>query len=77
MATAEPPADVIDPLTALAIRHGTDKWGPHFYTPDGVRMKDRATTASILVAYGGRNAAALEESGLDGRILAPRTGRAS
>jgi tetratricopeptide (TPR) repeat protein len=23
----------IDPLTKLAIRHGTDKWGPHFYTP--------------------------------------------
>jgi demethylmacrocin O-methyltransferase len=26
-------SDIIDPLTALAIRHGTDKWGPHFYTP--------------------------------------------
>jgi tetratricopeptide (TPR) repeat protein len=25
--------DAIDPLTRLAIRHGTDKWGPHFYTP--------------------------------------------
>jgi hypothetical protein len=23
----------IDPLTRLAIRHGTDKWGLHFYTP--------------------------------------------
>jgi hypothetical protein len=23
----------IDPLTRLAIRHGTDKWGSHFYTP--------------------------------------------
>lgn len=23
----------IDPLTRLAIRHGTDKWGGHFYTP--------------------------------------------
>jgi hypothetical protein len=23
----------LDPLTRLAIRHGTDKWGPHFYTP--------------------------------------------
>ncbi|MEL6125560.1 MAG: class I SAM-dependent methyltransferase [Pseudomonadota bacterium] len=22
-----------DPLTQLAIRHGTDKWGEHFYTP--------------------------------------------
>lgn len=22
-----------DPLTYLAIRHGTDKWGQHFYTP--------------------------------------------
>ncbi len=23
----------MDPLTKLAIQHGTDKWGPHFYTP--------------------------------------------
>ena len=23
----------IDPLTKLAIRHGTNKWGPSFYTP--------------------------------------------
>jgi hypothetical protein len=23
----------IDPLTRLAIKYGTDKWGPHFYTP--------------------------------------------
>lgn len=23
----------IDPLTRLAIKHGTDKWGVHFYTP--------------------------------------------
>ena len=23
----------LDPLTRLAIHHGTDKWGPHFYTP--------------------------------------------
>lgn len=23
----------IDPLTRLAIHHGTDKWGAHFYTP--------------------------------------------
>jgi hypothetical protein len=22
-----------DPLTRFAIKHGTDKWGPHFYTP--------------------------------------------
>ena len=28
----EDPAPV-DPLTAIAIRHGTDKWGLHFYTP--------------------------------------------
>src|SRR5882672_934336 len=27
------PSVDIDPLTALAIKHGTDKWGPHFYTP--------------------------------------------
>jgi hypothetical protein len=23
----------VDPLTRLAIQHGTDKWGAHFYTP--------------------------------------------
>src|ERR1700689_4816510 len=23
----------LDPLTRLAIKNGTDKWGPHFYTP--------------------------------------------
>jgi hypothetical protein len=27
------PAGAIDPLTRLAIKHGTDKWGAHFYTP--------------------------------------------
>jgi hypothetical protein len=32
MADASSMTDV-DPLTALAIRYGTDKWGPHFYTP--------------------------------------------
>lgn len=26
-------SEEIDPLTRLAIRHGTDKWGEHFYTP--------------------------------------------
>jgi hypothetical protein len=25
--------DELDPLTRLAIKHGTDKWGLHFYTP--------------------------------------------
>lgn len=29
----KPSPTEIDPLTRLAIRHGTDKWGPHFYTP--------------------------------------------
>ena len=28
-----PADDNLDPLTRLAIKHGTDKWGPHFYTP--------------------------------------------
>ena len=27
------PAEEIDPLTRIGIRHGTDKWGAHFYTP--------------------------------------------
>ena len=25
--------DPVDPLTRLAIKHGTDKWGAHFYPP--------------------------------------------
>jgi hypothetical protein len=29
----ENPDHELDPLTRLAIKHGTDKWGPHFYTP--------------------------------------------
>ena len=32
MSSAEPDNE-LDPLTRLAIKHGTDKWGPHFYTP--------------------------------------------
>jgi len=27
------PDHELDALTRLAIKHGTDKWGPHFYTP--------------------------------------------
>jgi len=27
------PDDDVDPLTRIALRHGTDKWGAHFYTP--------------------------------------------
>jgi len=33
MSDTEPATPPLDPLTELAIRHGTDKWGPHFYTP--------------------------------------------
>ena len=28
-----PPVEEVDPLTRIAILHGTDKWGAHFYTP--------------------------------------------
>jgi cephalosporin hydroxylase len=28
-----PSGDDVDPLTRIALRHGTDKWGAHFYTP--------------------------------------------
>jgi cephalosporin hydroxylase len=31
--TPIPPVEETDPLTRLAIVHGTDKWGAHFYTP--------------------------------------------
>jgi len=30
---ADAAVEELDPLTRLAIRHGTDKWGGHFYTP--------------------------------------------
>ena len=36
--TREPNSPVLDPLTRLAIRHGTDKWGQHFYTPSYHRV---------------------------------------
>lgn len=42
---------------------------PHFYTPQGERMKDRPTTASVLVAYGAENENALILSGLDGKFI--------
>src|SRR5882762_3410482 len=29
----EAPNAEVDALTRLAIKHGTDKWGQHFYTP--------------------------------------------
>jgi hypothetical protein len=32
-AASTPPVEETDPLTRLAIVHGTDKWGAHFYTP--------------------------------------------
>jgi hypothetical protein len=31
--TRQPPEREVDVLTGLAIKHGTDKWGLHFYTP--------------------------------------------
>jgi demethylmacrocin O-methyltransferase len=41
-----PPVEETDPLTRLAIVHGTDKWGAHFYTPVYHRLfahlRDRA-----------------------------------
>ena len=30
---ADGPGEDVGPLTRIAIRHGTDKWGAHFYTP--------------------------------------------
>lgn len=30
---ADNPGEDVDPLTRLAIKHGTDKWGQHFYAP--------------------------------------------
>ena len=47
--------DEIDPLTRLAIRHGTDKWGPHFYTPvyhELVRFP-RPTDVLLEIGVGG------------------------
>ena len=33
MSDTQAAPEALDPLTLLAIKHGTDKWGPHFYTP--------------------------------------------
>jgi hypothetical protein len=50
--------DDIDPLTRLAIKHGTDKWGQHFYTPVYhslfMHMRDRPVRL-LEIGVGGYN----------------------
>jgi hypothetical protein len=55
-----PPAldEDIDPLTRLAIKHGTDKWGLHFYTPvynSFLRLMRRQPVRLLEIGIGGYN----------------------
>ena len=73
-------ADELDPLTRLAIRHGTDKWGPHFYTPvyhtlfahlrdKPVRLLEIGIGGYTLRAVGGASLAMWAEYFPHGRIV--------
>jgi hypothetical protein len=57
--TSSPPADEeIDLLTRFAIKHGTDKWGLHFYTPvyhSFLRRKRREPVRLLEIGIGGYN----------------------
>ena len=54
-------ADSIDLLTQLAIKHGTDKWGLHFYTPvydelfREIRLKELKILEIGVGGYGYKN----------------------
>ena len=53
-----PPDDEIDLLTRLAIKHGTDKWGLHFYTPvynSFLRRMRRLPIRLLEIGIGGYN----------------------
>lgn len=54
----EASSDDIDPLTRLAIKHGADKWGQHFYTPVYhdlfVQMRDKPIRM-LEIGVGGYN----------------------
>ena len=69
----------IDPLTRLAIKHGTDKWGPHFYTPlyhrlfaplrdRPIRLLEIGTGGYDLVTAGGASLAMWAEYFANGQI---------
>lgn len=55
-------SEAVDPLTRLAIRHGTDKWGPHFYTPiyHSLFGRFRERPVRLLeIGVGGQNSAVI------------------
>jgi hypothetical protein len=57
-AEAADTTDDIDPLTRIAIKHGTDKWGAHFYTPiyHELFMNLRGSAVRLLeIGIGGYN----------------------
>jgi len=70
----------IDPLTRLAIKHGTDKWGLHFYTPvyhglfahlreRPVRLLEIGIGGSYYRSVGGASLAMWAEYFPNGRIV--------
>ncbi|MBX9824979.1 MAG: class I SAM-dependent methyltransferase [Xanthobacteraceae bacterium] len=80
-AKTPPPLDEeIDPLTRLAIKHGTDKWGLHFYTPiyhSFFRVMRRQPVRLLEIGIGGYNLQSVGGASLsmwaeyfpDGRIV--------
>ena len=60
MSDIQPPVldEETDPLTRLAIKHGTDKWGLHFYTPvyhSFFRAMRRQPVRLLEIGIGGYN----------------------
>jgi hypothetical protein len=69
----------LDPLTRLAIKHGTDKWGPHFYTPvyhglfchlreRPIRLLEIGVGGYVLETWGGASLAMWAEYFANGQI---------
>jgi demethylmacrocin O-methyltransferase len=77
--TDKEPDFELDPLTRLAIKHGTDKWGPHFYTPvyhglfchlreRPIRLLEIGVGGYVLKTWGGASLAMWAEYFANGQI---------
>ena len=75
-----PPVEEVDPLTRLAIRHGSDKWGAHFHTPvyhrlfahlrdRPIRLLEIGVGGDQLAKVGGASLAMWADYFPNGRIL--------
>ena len=73
------PDHELDPLTRLAIKYGTDKWGPHFYTPlyhelfchlrdQPIRLLEIGVGGNDLKTFGGASLAMWADYFANGQI---------